>query len=162
MLNYLDPGQVQIARTPGATGLRIEIVGDRTILNGKIKRIFPLTHPDKFLSIQEEGDKEVGVLRALDGMDEQSTKLVHEELDRRYFTPTILRIDDLKQDAGMWRFTVETQRGPSQFYVRNWRDNSHEVQPGRWQIHTVDGQRFDIPNLEALDARSKNLLIQLI
>ncbi|MFX4470318.1 DUF1854 domain-containing protein, partial [Acinetobacter baumannii] len=80
-----------------------------------------------------------------------------EELDRRYFTPHVSRIDALKQDAGMWRFDVQTQRGPAQFYVRNWRDNAHETAPGRWQIMSVDGARFEILNLEELDAKSQRL-----
>jgi hypothetical protein len=87
---------------------------------------------------------------------------VNGELDRRYFTPRILRIDFLKQDAGMWKFNVETQRGLAEFYVRNWRDSAHETGGGRWQISSVDGQRYEIQSVEALDARSQALLEQLL
>jgi hypothetical protein len=57
---------------------------------------------------------------------------------------------------------VRTQRGPSEFYVRNWRDSGFEISPNRWQIHSVDGGRYDIPDLGALDARSQKLMLQLL
>ena len=78
-----------------------------------------------------------------------------------YFTPTILSIESLRQDGGMWLFKVETQRGPAEFYVRNWRDSSHEISHLRFQIVSVDGQRFEIRDLNALDERSQALLDQL-
>ena len=83
-------------------------------------------------------------------------------LDRRYFTPRILQIESLRQEAGMWRFVVETQRGRSEFFVRNWRDNAHEISPNRWHILSVDGGRYEIPNLEALDAQSRRLMDLLL
>ena len=55
----------------------------------------------------------------------------------------------------------ETRRGEVELYVRNWRDNAHEVQLNRWMITSVDGQRYEIEDVEALDARSKALLDQL-
>ncbi len=62
----------------------------------------------------------------------------------------------------MWRFSVSTGRGDAEFYVRNWRDSAHEVSPGRWLIHSVDGGRFEIPDIGTLDAKSQRLLDQLL
>lgn len=98
------------------------------------------------------------MLKSLDRMKADQRELVLAELDRRYFTPSIERIDDLKQEAGMWRFVVQTQRGATEFYVRNWRDSAFEVSPGRWQIVSVDGLRFEIPKVEDLDGRSQSRL----
>ncbi|HRK21093.1 MAG TPA: DUF1854 domain-containing protein, partial [Fimbriimonadaceae bacterium] len=76
-------------------------------------------------------------------------------------TPTIRAIDSLRQDGGMWLFKVQTQRGPAEFYVRNWRDSSAEISHNRFQIVSVDGQRFEIRDLNALDDRSQAALDQL-
>ena len=161
-LRYLSGAELRVWRPEGSSSLRVEVVGERTILAARFKRIFPLSDPKAFLSVQDGAGKEVGILQSADELDPAARELVQEELERRYFTPQISLIDELRQDAGMWRFTVQTQRGPTQFYVRNWRDSAHEVGSGRWQIHSVDGQRFEIPNVEKLDVRSQTLLEQLL
>lgn len=131
-------------------------------MSAVIRRVFPLSNPLTYLSIQDSGGKEIGVLRTVEGLDPETQGIFAEELDRRYFTPRVSRIDTLKQDAGMWRFIVQTQRGPAEFYVRNWRDNAHEITPGRWQILSVDGARFEIERVDSLDAKSQKLLDQLL
>jgi hypothetical protein len=103
----------------------------------------------------------MGILRSLSELDDSSRKILEGELARRYFTPTIQAIESLRQDGGMWLFRVQTQRGPAQFYVRNWRDSSHEISHMRFQILSVDGQRFEIRDYMTLDERSKALLDQL-
>jgi hypothetical protein len=161
-IRYVDAAQVRATRPSGAAHLRVELVDDQVILHARVKRAFPLSKPREFLSLQTSDNKEVAVLRSMDGLDPETTKLFEAELDRRYFTPVIQRINVLRQEAGMWRFVVETQRGTAEFYVRNWRDNAHEIKLGRWQINSVDGGRFEIENLEALDKQSQSLMDQLL
>lgn len=157
-IRYMSGHQLRVIRREGAIHPSVEFVGDRCLRAARFKRAFPLSHPDRFISIQDEKDDEVAMLKSLDGMDPDQRDLVLGELDRRYFTPSIERIDDLKQEAGMWRFVVQTQRGATEFYVRNWRDSAFEVSPGRWQIVSVDGLRFEIPKVEDLDGRSQSRL----
>jgi hypothetical protein len=160
-LTYLSATQVTVIPVPGSVHPHVEIEGDRCVLAAQFKRVFPLSHPNKFISIQDPTDHEIGVLESLEGMPDSQRDIILQELDRRYFTPWVQRIDELRQDAGMWKFVVQTQRGPAEFYVRNWRDSAHEASPGRWQIHSVDGLRFEIRQVDELDARSQNLLEQL-
>ncbi|MCO5298002.1 MAG: DUF1854 domain-containing protein [Fimbriimonadaceae bacterium] len=160
-LRYLEPDLVRVIPIEGAVHPRLEIEGDRTVLSARFRRIFPLSEPDAYISVQDAEGHEVGILRSLDALDRTSRDLVRSALERRYFTPPIERILDLRQDAGMWRFHVKTQRGEITFYVRNWRDSAHEVQNDRWMITSVDGLRYEIPNAEALDARSRNHLDRL-
>lgn len=161
-LRYLESNEVRAWRLPGSAFLRLEVAGDRTVLTARVKRVFPLSETTRYLSIQDGAGKEVGILRTMDGLDGETRTLMEEELDRRYFTPSIKHIRTLRQEAGMWRFEVETQRGPSEFFVRNWRDSAYEIAPGRWQILSVDGGRYEIPSLEDLDAASKRLMDQLL
>ncbi|HVT12697.1 MAG TPA: DUF1854 domain-containing protein [Fimbriimonadaceae bacterium] len=160
-VTYLSASQIRLIAVPGAVHPRVEIVGDRCVMAAQFRRVFPLTHPDKFISIQDLADEEVGVLESLEGLPEDQKAMILEGLDRRYFTPVVKKIDDLRQDAGMWKFDVQTQRGATEFYVRNWRDSAHEVSPGRWQIQSVDGLRFEIRRVEELDGHSQDLLEQL-
>jgi hypothetical protein len=160
-LRYLDGSRIRFSRAEGAARLRAEIDDDRCLIDVIIRRAFPMSTTDNYFSIQNAEAEEVGMIRSLDELDHESRKLVEAEIDRRYFTPKILQIKTLKQDGGMWTFDVMTSRGPCIFYVRNWRDSSHEQSPGRFVIQSVDGQRFEVPNFEALDTRSQVLIEQL-
>lgn len=160
-LRYVDGPAVRVERVPGAMHVRV-ILDDRCVLSAVFKRVFPLSVPGRYLSIQSSDGQEVAILRNLDEVDAASRDLIAQELDRRYFTPAISHIDLLRMEAGMWHFQVRTQRGSADFYVRNWRDSAHEISRGRWQIQTVDGARFEITDLEQLDERSRRLLDQLI
>jgi hypothetical protein len=161
-VRYVDPSEVLVVPGAGLISMRITLGSERSILNAQVKRAFPLSHPDKFISIQDGEGKEVAVLRTMDGLDPESLAQFQSALDRRYFTPKIVRIIFLRLEAGMWRFSVVTQRGDAEFYVRNWRDSAFELTPGRWQIQTVDGARFEIENLDALDDASRRLMDQLL
>lgn len=160
-LRYLDGSKVKVEALPNSPMLRITVEDEFTILSGTVRRVFPLSRPDRHFSFQDAAGKEMGVLNRLDELDPESRRIAEEHLDRRYFTPRIEKIDNLKLDGGMWLFEVQTQRGPAQFYVRNWRDNSHEVRANRWHIQTVDGQRYEIPDVTKLDAKSTALMQKL-
>jgi hypothetical protein len=160
-LEYLDPVSVRAWVPEGGSHLRVELADRQVVLSARVKRIFPLSSEGRYLSLQDGANREIGILRSMEGLDVETRRLFEQELDRRYFSPKILRIDVLRLEASMWRFVVETHRGPAEFYVRNWRDSAHEIGNGRWQITSVDGQRFEIPQAGQLDERSQLLLEQL-
>ena len=161
-IRYVEGRALRATRPEGAIHLRLEVEDQFCIPNARVKRAFPLSRTGEFLSLQGADGKEIGMLRDLAEVEDQTRRLLEEELDRRYFTPRIERIDALKQDAGMWRFNVQTQRGPTEFYVRNWRDSAVEIAVNRWQIVSVDGGRFEIPDLSKLDPQSLRLVDQLL
>jgi hypothetical protein len=160
-LKFLDPKTIRLFRIDGSIELRAEIEGHLCILSAKIKKAFPLSSPSTFLSLQDAAGKEIGLIEDTAALEPESRKVAERDLDRRYFTPKISSIDSLKNEGGMWTFEVTTQRGPAQFYVRNWRDSAFEIQPGRWLIHSVDGQRFEVVDSSKLDTRSQVLLEQV-
>lgn len=161
-VRYLDGQSIRAVRPEGGVGLRLEIRDEQTLLAARIKRIFPMSKPTEYLSIQTGDGKEVAILKDLRQLDPETRKVIEDDLDRRYFTPIIDRILTLKQEAGMWRFVVSTQRGEAQFFVRNWRDNAHELAPNRWIIFSVDGARYEIKDLEGLDVQSRKLMDQIL
>ena len=158
---YFEPERLKVWLPEGSARLRVEIDGEQTILSALVRQCFPQSEAGRYLSIQDGAGKEVGIVKDVEDLNAQAKDLVKRELDRRYYTPKISAVKTLRQEAGMWYFEVETQRGFVSFYVRNWRDSSHEIQAGRLQILSVDGQRFEIEDFGALDARSRTLLEQL-
>lgn len=152
----------QVRLVPGGLGLRIEIEGERCLLDARLRRLFPLSEPNRFFSILDRDGKEGALLDSFDGMDDATRAALSGDLDRAYATARIERIDDLRQEAGMWRFDVSTSRGPVVFFVRNWRDSSVEIMSDRWMILSVDGVRFEIPDLKTLDDGSRKRMDLLL
>jgi len=160
-LRYIDESRIRLWREQGSARLRCEIADELCVLQASVRRCFPLSHTDEFVSLAGSDGKEVGLIKHPSQLDDESRKLVAEELDRLYFTPTISRIVNLKQEASMWKWDVTTQRGDAQFYLRGVRDSVHEVAPGRFQIYSVDGQRYELRDYDKLDARTQNLFESL-
>lgn len=139
----------------------MEIEGRMCLLNARLRRCFPLTGPETHIALFDSGGTEIGVIADIRELDASSREVAAAELDSFYFTPAISKIKWLKQEASMWKWDVETQRGDVTFYLRGVRDSVHEVAPDRWQVFSVDGQRYEIKELSALDQRSQNLFESL-
>jgi hypothetical protein len=60
-LKYIKGEDLRVWLPEGGAQLRVEIAGDRCILSARIKRIFPLSRPEGYLSIQDDAGKEVGM-----------------------------------------------------------------------------------------------------
>jgi hypothetical protein len=157
-LVFLDPNKIKATVPEGGSQPRLEIEGQQSILNARIRRIFPLSEPESYYSVQDGEGHEVGLLESLEGLEPATRQVFDAEIDRRYFMPVIEKILFMKLDGGLWKFVVVTQRGENEFYVRNWRDSAHEIALNQWQIQAVDGQRYMILDLEKLDEKSQRFL----
>lgn len=127
----------------------------------RVKRLFPHSHPYRHLVFQNKDGDELFVVDSLEEFAPEAREAIERALDRRYFTPKVLRFHSMDKRGTMISFSAETDRGDVTFHVRNWRDSAYEFQVNRWMIFTVDGQRYEIPDLEALDPRSRQLIHEL-
>jgi hypothetical protein len=166
-LVLLDPAQVTLFRTNGAAvraTITDPVLGpERTYLRVQVARAFPLSLPDRYIGLRDDKDKEIGMLVTLDGLDRDSRAILDEELARRYFVPKILRFISFTEDFGNYTFTVETDRGESTFPVSNLRDSLTELLPrGRYLLTDREGERYEIPDIERLDAKTYALLQRFV
>ena len=83
-----------------------------------------------------------------------------EELARRYLVPAVQRILTAKERFGTVDWEMETDRGVRKLTTRNLRENVQRPAPGRIILSDVDGNRYDIRNIDELDLNSQQLLFQ--
>lgn len=153
-LVYLNPGNLQFAKRGDV--LRLTIEGDRSYLKVHAVRAFPLMEINEFIGLLDAiSGHEIGMLRSLRELDCTDRQLVQEEIDKRYFIPKITRIRSVKKEFGTIYWEVDTDRGQRQFMMRGIRDSMHEIEPGRYLVTDVDGNRFEVPQLTDLDSRSQ-------
>ena len=150
---YLDPAQLTFTRSEVGTA-RLEIRREACYLRVVVRRLMPLSNPDSYISLAADEDTEIGILVNPSKLASDSLKILQEELDKRYFTPTIQKVHRVKEQFGIHEWEVETERGRITFSVRGLNQNIKQVPPARLFVTDVRGNRYDIPDYRKLDEQS--------
>lgn len=150
---YLDASELTFTRSEVGTA-RLEIRKEACHLRVVVRRLMPLSKPDSYISLAADEDTEIGILVNPSELAPESLKILQEELDKRYFTPTIRKIYRVKEQFGIHEWEVETERGRVTFSVRGLNQNIKQVPPARLFVTDVRGNRYDIPDYRELDAES--------
>ncbi len=123
-------------------------------------RSFPITDPDDFIAIREPDSKdngkgaEIGMIKNIADVTPEARELLEEELSRRYFTPEIKKIFNVKEKFGYSYWEVLSTAGKVAFVMNNPSSNIRTLEDGRVFIHDIDGNCFEIPNPDKLDKAS--------
>ena len=150
---YLDAAKLIFTRSEVGTA-RLEIRDEVCHLRVVVRRLTPLSNPEAYISLAADEDTEIGILVNPSELTPESLKILREELDKRYFTPTIQKIYRVKEHFGIHEWEVETERGRITFSVRGLNQNIKQVPPARLFVTDVRGNRYDIPDYRELDVQS--------
>jgi hypothetical protein len=155
-LVWLDPKQLRFFKEKGI--LRMTIGEERSYWKVQVYRCFPLTDPDRYISVRDAMNREIGLLWDLSELSPESREVAKEELERRYLVPVIVRITSVKERMGMLLWEVETDRGFRRFLTRASQEGIEQPEPHRCVLIDLDGNRYYIPDITALDPISFTLL----
>jgi len=159
-VRYLTPEDFQLFRTP-AGGLRLTLKDDRSVLRIKARRAFPYSMPDKYISIRDGADGEIGIIANLGDLPKDYRRWIQDDLDMRYYVPQVKSIKAIRQRFGGIEWQVDTDRGPKRLITKGVHDTMTEVEIGRFVVTDVDGNRYEI-STDKLDAPSREWLNRLI
>ena len=152
---YLDPEKTRLFRSPmGAP--RLEILEEVCYTRVAVRRILPLSDPNRYISLGIGEDVEIGIIEDPSRLDPESQEILREELDKRYFTPIIQKVYRVKERFGIHDWEVETSRGRITFSVQGLHQNVRQFPPARLLVTDVRGNRYDIPDYQRLDSHSFN------
>jgi len=157
-LRFLDPRRLRFFKAGAA--LRLTIEGERSLLRVSVLRAFPLTVPDRYYSVRDGDNQEAGLIADPAGLDPESRARVEADLARRYMISRVNRIRAVKERFGTVDWEVETPRGIARFTTRDLRDNVLRPAPGRILFTDADDNRYEIPDIGALDAQSRIWLLR--
>lgn len=159
-VRYLEPEDFKLLKNDGG-GLRLTLTGEKSTLRVKARRCFPQSFGDKFISIRDGSEEEIGIIRDLAKLDKQSRRWIEDDLEMRYFTPQVLSINAIKHRFGGVEWHLDTDRGPKKAITRGVHDTMIETQPGRFIITDVDGNRYELC-IDTLDESSRTKLDHLV
>lgn len=136
-------GHVQLVDAEGVTYSNINIIP-----------MFPLTAPERGISILDQEFEELLCIDSLSDLSEQASGLLKQELKLREFIPVIQRVISVSGKTEPCEWLVETNHGITRF-VLNSEEDVHRVSNQAVNILDANGMRFRVEDLSALDRRSR-------
>ena len=142
--------------------LRLTVRNDRSYPRIKIVRAAPLSFPHQFISILDDKDVEICMIDDLAEVDPGTRALIEEELEKRYLTSIVEKVISIRTEYGTSYWEVETDRGHREFVIQNVSENVQWPGDRRLFLIDVDDNRFEVPDLDAFDERSRKLVDNLL
>lgn len=121
-------------------------------------RAFPIQAPDDGVSLLSSDGHELAWIERLDDLPPAHQSLVREELARREFMPTLQRIVGVSSFSTPCTWTVETDRGRSDFVLRGDEDIRRIGAHNSLLIADAHAIHYFVPDSLALDAHSRRIL----
>jgi hypothetical protein len=150
----VEPRQIRLFRDERQQ-IRLTLLDDRSYLQVRAMSAFPLTTPVTYVGLADGKNRQICIIQDMADLDADSQAIVKELLEVRYFSPRIQSVAMAKDEFGVVRFKADTDRGEREFFVRNLRDVSQDLPDGETLLTDVDGNRFILPDLSALDRDSR-------
>lgn len=156
----LSPEQVHFERQGDTLSLTLD--GEAHYPRVALRPCFPVSQEQRYLSVRDangEDQPELGVIEDWTVLGERDRQTVAEELGLYYFVPAIQRIAEIKDELGFLYWTVETDKGPKEFVMRNnVIRHAREVSAGHWLLIDVNEARYEIADIDQLDRHSQKLV----
>jgi hypothetical protein len=121
-------------------------------------RAFPIQAPQDGISLVDPEGHEVAWFAQLEAIPQPARGLIEEELARREFMPVIQRIAAVSGFSTPCIWTVDTDRGRTEFVLRGDEDIRRIGSARALLIADAHGINYLVPDQLALDAYSKRVL----
>ena len=158
---FVDPKNDKIIREDLYKVTLIKADGEK--LEGlQPKRLFPFTRPNEFVTLlagEENGPKkEAAVIKQISELDPESKAAIDGCFEEFYMIPKIIRVVDTIFKFGSLRWIVETDRGVVDFRIRNMNSDIKMLDGKRMLVRDSNDNRYEIPDINALDKKSLHKL----
>ncbi len=151
------PGDLHLFYEP-EDRLRLTVGDSRSYLSVRAVWAAPMSRPGRYLCLVDGKGTEIAMVEDINGLPEASRRALDRELRARYLTGRVLEVLECRQEFGTTYWKVRTDRGTRDFVTQSLQENAQWLSETHLLLVDVDGNRFDVPDVTALDARSRKLL----
>jgi hypothetical protein len=155
-ISILDPARLSFSWE--GSQLRLTMAEHACWMRVNIQRCFPLRRPRSHYSVRDQAQKEIGLIIDPALLDAASQQAIEQDLRRRYLITEITRVQAVRDRFGVLEWEVETSRGAVSFITRDLRDHAFRAAPNHWILADVEGRRYQISDIDALDRHSAALV----
>ena len=142
--------------------LRMTVRDERSYITVRPAWASPLSNPRRFLSLLDGKGDEILTIHEPEELPGPSLTAVKEELRRRYLTATVTVVELAKVEFGATYWHVDTDRGPRDFVTQSLQENAQWLSDDHLLLIDVDGNRFEIPSVAALDLKSRGFIQRIL
>jgi len=136
----------------------VELFDGTKFQNLEPRRLFPLSGLDKYITLLDEEGIEKAVIRDITTLPPQEREIIESCLAEYYLIPKVTQIHGYKEKYGILTLDTETDRGPAQIEIRNLLYGLKLLYGKRVLIRDSSDNRYEIPDIDALDKRSRQNL----
>ena len=158
----IDAAAARFKRDPSDDAHVLMTIDGATKQVGSVTMAFPLSDRTRMVVVRDREGEEIGILDDLSNLGDDSREIVEAEIEKAYFLPKIISVNEIEQELNLVTWFVETDRGPRNFHVRSIRQNVRRIGQVRLVIRDVDGNRYDIPDIRTLSPRGRRLVEEYI
>jgi len=120
-------------------------------------RAYPVTAPDQGVALMDADGHEVHWVPDLNALPTALQALLREAVDEREFLPQILRLDTVSSLVTPSTWSVQTDRGATQFMLKG-EEDIRRLTGTVLLINDANGVQYMIRDLAAMDKHSRKLL----
>lgn len=157
-INLFDPSLTEVFMDEMNNMTLRDKKNGETYTGLKVSLMFPLTDRNSFIQFLDAEENEIGILKNISELDDQSKSIVVSEIEKAYFIPIITKIISIEAEFGADVWKVETDKGPRIFEVVGKRRNIRYITNDQVIIKDIDGNRYEIPSVVRLSKASQKLL----
>jgi len=156
-LGIMDLSQAEFYIADGGfAGLKYKGEDYRHIV---LRRIMPIDQPLHYISVADQDNKEIGILKAVADLADAQREIVERELDNRYYSPQVLEIMSVRDKLGYVYMEMRLKNKQGKEYekscaVKDVSRNIRMLTDNSVIIFDVDGNRYVVPDLGALNKQS--------
>jgi len=158
ILRYIDSTEARITENDGIL-VDVEFFGGEKLTGLEPRRLFPVSGLDKYITLLDSEGIEQAIVRDISQLLPESRAVLENSLAEYYMIPRIQRFVRMSEQFKIWMWTVETDRGEYTFEVRDHNNSVKLLFDGRVLIRDANDNRYEIPNVNALDSRSKRMIL---
>ena len=143
-INFLDPEKCKFYLNPnGFAALKTE---DKDYRRVRLLRTLPLHRPFEYISVSDMDKNEIGIIKNAADFPSESREIIEKDLAARYYCPEISQIYSIEEKIDGFKKT---------FGVKDISRNVKMLDSGSVMFNDSDGNRFIIPDINALKPRMR-------
>jgi hypothetical protein len=141
--------------------LTLKRAGHDDVHDVRIRRAFPWSNAQSFVSIRSSDGKEILLIEDVATLPPPVRQTIESYLGGTVRIPRIESIVNIDVRFGFQEWQVKTDRGPVSFRVQE-REDIRFLPDGRYAIRDADGNIYEMRPLSELDDHSRKALVPLI
>ncbi len=120
----------------------------------RVRRAFPWSQPNQFVSIRDAEGKELLLIEDLNEVPAAQREAIQDWLGSTSFIPRITQVEKIDLRFGYQQWKVTTDRGAAEFRVQE-REDIRFLPDGRFRVKDADGNVYEMLPLNQLDEHSR-------